>query len=204
MSYTKLYNKQVDVLVVNNFVSQQPNNVFQGQLCEYLFKYLQLLQQHKNSQWLRLFFNSMKQVSQQLPSQFIQRWLLPKIYNSVSTKSGPIQVMMQLTVILVRRDMSSLMNFYASKIHVQFSKSVNSHERQASLQFLYYSSLYLSIEAFQQYKLGQKFLCFSADKELANRLLFLKYLQRVQYFLTREEKVEMATITSRMANDDQI
>ncbi len=70
---------------------------------------------------------------------------MPKIYNSIKTKAGPIELMIEIIPILLRRDIYSLMNFYASKIHVEFSKSPKSHERQAAIQFLYYCSFYFSI-----------------------------------------------------------
>lgn len=144
-----------------------------------------MLQYHKNGQWLKLFFASIKEVAEYFPPEFVERQLLPKIYSSVKTKAGPIDQMVEIIVILLRRDIYTLMNFYASKIHVEFSKSPKSHERQAAIQFLYYCSFYFSIDTFQEYKLGEKFLCFSTDKSLANRFLFIKYLERVQYFLTR-------------------
>ena len=81
------------------------------------------------------------------------------------------------------------MNFYTSKIHVEFSKSPKSHERQAVIQFLYYCSFYFSMETYQEYKLGEKFLNFSNDKSFQNKLLFIKYFERIQYFFSREEKI---------------
>lgn len=47
-------------------------------------------------------------------------------------------------------------------------------------------------------------MCFSNDKSLANRLLFVQYLERVQYFFTREEKMEMAIVISRMIKDNEV
>lgn len=84
---------------------------------------------------------------------------------------------------------------------MEFSKSTKSHERQAAIQFLYYCSFYFSIETFQEYKLGEKFLCFASDKFIGVKLLFAKYLERMQYFLTREEKIEMAIIIGRLVKE---
>jgi hypothetical protein len=148
-----------------------------------------------------LFFASVKEVAEYFPLEFLERQLLPKIYSSVKSKSGPIEQMVELIVILLRRDIYNLMNFYASKIHVEFSKSARSHERQAAIQFLYFSSFYFSIETFQEYKLGEKFLYFNNDKAPANKFLFMRYLERVQYFLTREETIEMAIVVSRLMKD---
>lgn len=82
-----------------------------------------------------------------------------------------------------------LINNYASKCNVDLSKSGKSHEREASMLFFYYSSFYFSIETFQEFKMGEKFLQFNNEKSLKNKLLFIKYLPRMVYFLTREEKI---------------
>jgi hypothetical protein len=199
---SKLYNDQVDVIVPTGMLVNV--HEFELQFCEFLFKYLQLLQFHKNGQWLNLFFASIKEVADYFPLEFLERQLLPKIYSSVKSKSGPIEQMVEMIVIFLRRDIYNLMNFYASKIHVEFSKSARSHERQAAIQFLYFSSFYFSIETFQEYKLGEKFLYFSNDKSLANKFFFMRYLERIQYFLTREEKIEMALVVSRLMKDSDV
>ena len=92
-----------------------------------------------------MFFTSIKEVAEYIPCEFIEKLLLPKVYNSIKSKSGPIEVMIEIITIFLRRDISNLMNFYTSKIHVEFSKSTKSHERQAAIQFLYYCSFNFSI-----------------------------------------------------------
>ena len=51
--------------------------------------------------------------------------------------------------------------------------------------FFYYASFYFSIETFQEFKMGEKFLQFNNEKNLKNKLLFIKNLPRLSYFLTR-------------------
>jgi hypothetical protein len=54
---------------------------------------------------------------------------------------------------------------------------------------------------YQEYKLGEKFLTFNSDKSFENKYIFVKYLERIQYFFNREEKIEMAIIISRLMKD---
>jgi hypothetical protein len=106
---------------------------------------MHLLQCHKHSQWIILFLNSIKDIADYLPVEFIEKAFLPKIYIFIRNKVGPIELMVELMVVLLRRDIYNLMNFYASKIHVEFSKSTKSHERRAAIYFFYYCSIYFSI-----------------------------------------------------------
>ena len=53
-------NSKLFSLPPNNNLQQITFPMFEAQLCEYLYKYLQLLQFHKNSQWLNLYFQSIK------------------------------------------------------------------------------------------------------------------------------------------------
>jgi hypothetical protein len=57
---SKLFNDQVNIITQNNLSYLVQNQEFEIQFCDFLFKYFQLLQFHKNGQWLNLFFASMK------------------------------------------------------------------------------------------------------------------------------------------------
>ena len=57
---SKLYNDQIDIFATNNMANLASHHLFETQFCEYIFKYLQLLQYHKNSQWLSFLFGSIK------------------------------------------------------------------------------------------------------------------------------------------------
>lgn len=48
------------MITPNNLSYMVQNQEFEIQFCDFLFKYLQLLQFHKNGQWLKLFFASIK------------------------------------------------------------------------------------------------------------------------------------------------
>lgn len=49
--------------------------------------------------------------------------------------------------------------------------------------------------------MGEKFLQFNNEKNLKNKLLFIKNLPRLAYFLTREEKIEHTIILTRLRKD---
>lgn len=110
--------------------------------------------------------------------------------------------MVETVAVLVSRDSNpQLINAYTSKINVELSKSSRSYERETALLFFYYASHYLSIDLFQEYRLGEKYLYFNNDKSFRVKATFIRHLPRLGYFFTREEKIENAIILSRLTKD---
>ena len=136
--------------------------------------------------------------------------MLPKMYLVLRTKPAGMEYLVEAMVMLVTRDgSSSLMNAYTSKISVELCKSSKSYERETALLFFYYgmvyidtASFYCSIELFQEYRLGEKYLSFNTDKNFKVKTTFIRYLPRILYFLTREEKIEYTIILSRLTKDN--
>lgn len=42
------------------------------------------------------------------------------------------------------------------------------------------------MDIFQEFKMGEKFLQFSNEKNIKNKLLFIKYCPEIMYYFTRE------------------
>ena len=67
--------------------------------------------------------------------------------------------------------------------------------------FLYTASHYLSLEAFAEYRLGEKYLHFYNDKSFKVKALFVQNLPRIAYFLSKEETIEYTIIVERIKQD---
>ena len=111
-------------------------------------------------------------------------------------------LMVELMVRLITRDCnSSLINSYVSKVAIELGRSSRSFERESALLFFYTASHYMSLEAFAEYRLGEKYLHFYNDKSFKVRALFLQHLPRIVYFLNKEETIEYAIIMDKMKLD---
>lgn len=49
--------------------------------------------------------------------------------------------------------------------------------------------------------MGEKYLQFSTEKSMKNKLLFIKNLPEVMYYFTREEKIELTIIINKLKKE---
>ena len=117
----------------------------------------------------------------------MEQTLLPTLYSCLRSKTCCLETVIETIVTVLSRDCNpSVINSYASKISVELSKSSRSFERESALLFFYHASQNFSVEMFQEYRLGEKYLYFHNDKNFKVKAAFIQHLPKLSYFFTRE------------------
>lgn len=166
-------------------------------------KYITVCLNRKNGSFISNLYNSISKCVDFFAPVYSETTLLPKLYSAVRSKAVFMNSLIKLIVSFLSRECSSaiLINNYASKVNVELSKSTRGYEREAAMLFFYYASFEFSIDTFHEFKMGEKFLQFNNEKSLKNKLLFIRYLPRLIYFFTREEKIEYTISLTRLKKD---
>lgn len=68
------------------------NKYFQNTFCEYYIKYLTILLNKKNSSWLGIFYQSIKDCYECFSPEFIELTLLPKLYSCLRIKTPSMDI----------------------------------------------------------------------------------------------------------------